>query len=101
MGSPLTSILMEEKQTNLDAQKMYIKEMEPLRKGSIVTRVISGREYYYLAYWQDGQTKVKYIGKDKESLEKARNELAHRKYLQKEIRRLKDEYKRICKFIKE
>jgi len=55
----------------------------------------------YLAYWQNGQTKVKYIGKDEESLEKVRNELAHRKYLQNEIRRLKDEYKKICKFIKE
>jgi len=94
-------MLQEEKQRNLEMQEAYRQEIMSLPKGSIVVKNISGNDYYYLKYRQNNKIKTDYLGKDEKTVERVRLEIEKRKHLQGVLKRLRLEYKQICKVVKD
>ena len=100
MKAVIYSMLAEEKQRNLDMQEAHKREIEGLRKGSITTKTISGRNYYYLKYRQGNKVRNDYIGKDETIVESIRQEIEKRKYLKNILKRLRTEYRQISMIVK-
>jgi hypothetical protein len=94
-------MLQEEKQRNLEMQETYKQEIMSLPKGSIIIKSVSGNEYYYLKYRQNQKIKTDYLGKDAKIIESVQREIEKRKHLQEVLKRLRVEYKQICKIIKD
>ena len=101
MQTVVYSTLQDEKKRNLEMQETYMQEIMSLPKGSIVVKNVSGNNYYYLKYRLNEKTKTDYLGKDKEVVEKIKREIEKRKYLQDVLKRLRLEYKQICKIVKD
>ena len=59
----IKSVLREELENSLQMEKNYERELAKLPRGSLVRRLIRGREYYYLIYREDGQFRSLYRGK--------------------------------------
>ena len=100
MQTVIYSMLEEEKKRNLKMQEAYMHEIDMLRKGSITTKTVSGKNYYYLKYRQGDKIKNDYIGKDDNTVEIIKQEIEKRKYLQRILKRLKTEYRQISKIVK-
>ena len=100
MPTVIYSMLEEEKQRNLKMQEAHKREIDALRKGSITTKTVSGKNYYYLKYRQGNKVKNDYIGKDENVVETIRQEIEKRKYLQSVLKRLKIEYRQISMIVK-
>jgi hypothetical protein len=62
---------------------------------------VSGNEYYYLKYRQNEKIKTDYLGKDIKAVESVQREIEKRKHLQDVLKRLRAEYKQICKVVKD
>ena len=101
MPSVIHGMLKEEKERNLELQDIYAKEIESLPKGSVMVKCISGKDYYYLKYWENSKAHMDYLGKDEALIEKTRFETKRRKHLQNIVKQLKMEYKEICKIVKD
>ena len=101
MATVIYDTLKEEKQRNLEMQKTYVQEIESLPKGSIMTKTVSGKKYYYLKYRQGNKIKNDYIGKDESVVAEILKEIEKRKYLQGVLKRLKLEYKQISIIVKD
>ena len=101
MPTVIYGMLKEEKQRNLELQEAYAKEIKLLPKGSLVAKRRNGRTYYYLRYREKDKVKTDYVGKDDSSVEDIRRGIAKRKQLEIVARRLRTEYKQICKIVKE
>ena len=101
MQSVIFGMLQEEKQRNLEAQETYKREIEALRKGSIMTKNISGKKYYYLKYRQGHKVKNDYIGKDENVVAEIKREIEKREYLRSALKRLRLEYRKISIIVKD
>jgi len=103
MSTVIYGLLEEEKERNLEMQEIHQREIDLLPKGSIYRRRIgdSKNTYHYLSYRENGKTKTKYLGNDKEHIAETRKKIAKRKHLEKIVKRLKLEYTQICKIVKE
>lgn len=101
MASVIYGVLQEEKERNLNMQKAHQAEIDSLKKGSIHIKHNGEKPYYYLVYRKGSKIVQEYIGKDIEVVEKIKNEISKRKYLQDVVKRLKQEYKEISKIVKE
>ena len=101
MSTVIYGILKEEKQRNLELQEAYAKEIKLLPKGSLVTKRRNNRKYYYLLYREKDKVKTDYIGKNDSAIEDIRRSTDKRKQLEIVLKRLKTEYKQICKIVKE
>lgn len=101
METVIYGMLQEEKQRNLRLQDTYKQEIGALRKGSIMRRNISGKNYYYLKYRENNKVRTDYIGKDLSIIEEVRRETEKRKYLQSVLKRLQLEYKQISLLVKD
>ena len=88
---------IEERKNMLEAEiKSLTEQLESLPKGHLEEKVIKGRRYYYLRYWEDGKLRSKYIGKDVGDLiEKFK--LASQ--LKMKLDRLKREYEKLERII--
>jgi len=94
-------MLKEEKERNLEMQKTYLQEIDSLPKGTVTIKNISGNDYYYLKYRQNEKIKTDYLGKNKNKIDIVNKEIKRRKYLQSVLKRLRVEYKQICKIVKD
>jgi len=101
MQTVVYGMLEEEKRRNLDMQEAYRQEVTSLPKGSIVVKNIAGNDYYYLKYRQDNKIRTDYLGKDEKAVKKIRREIEKRKQLLEVLKRLRLEYKQICKIVKD
>ena len=101
MQTVISGMLQEEKQRNLEMQETYKREIKALPKGSIMTKTVSGRQYYYLRYRQGDKVKNDYIGKDENLVEEIKRNIEKRKYLQNVLKRLQLEYKQMTKIVKD
>ncbi|MDR0305432.1 MAG: hypothetical protein LBI42_01200 [Chitinispirillales bacterium] len=101
METVIYGILKEEKARNLEMQEAHLREIMLLPKGTIVTKDISGNDYYYLKYRQNNKIKTDYLGKDRKKVELVCRGIEKRKHLQTVLKRLKVEYKQICKIVKD
>ena len=59
----IKSVLREELENSLQMEKNYERELAALPRGSLVRRVIKGKEYYYLVYREQGRFRAQYRGK--------------------------------------
>jgi len=101
MQTVVYGMLQEEKQRNLEMQEACQGEIYSLPKGSIVVKNISGNSYYYLKYRQNDKIKTDYIGKDENAADSVKRGIEKRKHLQGVLKRLRLEYKQICKIVKD
>ena len=101
MQTVIFGMLREEKQRNIEMQETYKKEIQALKKGSVMVKSVSGNDYYYLKYRQGDKVRNDYIGKDKSVAERIRRETERRKYLDNILRRLQLEYRQISKIVKD
>jgi len=93
--------LIEEKQRNLNMQKNCIDEIEKLPKGSLSVKRIGKNEYCYLKYRQGEKFISEYIGKSNENDGEIKKQIEKRRYFEKLLRDLKEEYKLITKVVKD
>ncbi|MFP3205414.1 MAG: hypothetical protein RXS23_08455 [Metallosphaera yellowstonensis] len=72
------------------------KELKGLPSGHVESKLVNGRTYYYLRYWEEGKLKSKYLGKDAKEhlamLEKTNS-------MRREISVLREEEKRLEKVL--
>jgi len=101
MQTVVYGMLQEEKQRNIEMQEVCRREIYSLPKGSIAVKNISGNSYYYLKYRQDNKIKTDYIGKNESAADSLRRGIEKRKHLQGVLKRLRLEYKQICKIVKD
>jgi hypothetical protein len=101
MQTVVYGMLQEEKRRNLEMQEVYRREIMSLPKGSIVVKNVSGNDYYYLKYRQDRKVKTDYLGKDEKVVESVTRGIEKRRYLQGVLKRLRVEYKQICKVVRD
>ncbi len=93
----IKSLLREELENSLRMQKDYERELAKLPKGSLVRRMIKGREYFYLIYREDGQFRSLYRGKvSAEEIEKYR----HAKEFRAKYRNLLSQVKKQVRFMR-
>jgi len=101
METVVYGVLKEEKQRNLEMQKIHSEELALLRKGSISQKRVGTKTYYYLKYRQGERVISEYIGSDPQVVKSIKLELERRKRLQAVMKRLKEEHKQICKVVKD
>ena len=101
MSTVIYGMLKEEKQRNLELQEAYVTEIKLLPKGSLATKRRNDRTYYYLRYREKDKVKTDYIGKEDSAIEDVRRNIVKRKQLEIVVKRLKTEYKQICRIVKE
>jgi len=101
MQTVVYNLLQEEKARNLEMQEVCLQEIMSLPKGVVIVKNISGDDYYYLKYREDDKIRTDYLGKDRKKIENIRRETEKRKHLQGVLRRLRAEYKQICKIVKD
>jgi hypothetical protein len=93
----IKSVLREEMENSLQLKKDYEKALRDLPEGALVSRIIKGHRYYYIAKRVRG--KVKYIYKGKVSNEeKKKYEKAKR--LRSKYRKLLSRVKKQIKYLK-
>ena len=65
----IKDMLNEELKNSIQIRKDYELALKDIPKGSLVRKVISGREYFYLAFRDGKKVKFDYIGKlDKQEI---------------------------------
>jgi len=101
MSTVIHGLLKEEKARNLEMQRIHQSEIDSLPKGAVVAQKVNGRKYYYLRYRVGDKVLAKYLGNDQAIIDETRYRIAHRKHLEGIIKRLKLEYKQICRVVKE
>lgn len=56
---------IEERKNELENEiKALTEQLKSLPTGHLEEKVIKGKKYYYLRYWEDGKLKSKYVGKE-------------------------------------
>ena len=101
MNTVFYGVVEEEKVRNLERQEVYQKEIDALPKGSIRIKQVGDKKYYYRYFRCGNKMKSEYIGSDEDKMKKIKILLAERKHLQGILKRLKLEYKQMCKVVKE
>ena len=100
MNTIFYGVVEEEKERNLERQKIYQKELESLPRGYLVVKKRNNKTYHYLQYRNGLRTVTKYLKVDT-NIEAIKKSIAKRKHYEDLIRRLKVEYKQMCKVVKE
>ena len=101
MMNVIESMLLEEKERNLDMQRSYIDEINDLPKGSVTVKKIGNKEYCYLKFRQGEKFISKYMGIASENAEQLSKQIEKRRHFEKLLRELKVEYKMISKIVKD
>jgi len=100
MNTIFYGVVEEEKERNLERQKIYQKELESLPRGYLVIKKRNNKTYHYLQYRNGPRTITRYLKVDTD-IEAIKKSIAKRKHYEELIRRLKIEYKQMCKVVKE
>ncbi len=95
--SVLAALLFREENRNENMIAEYSRELKTLPKGSIKPKKIKDKIYYYLTFREGDNVITKYVGKDEESLDLIREQLARRKQVEEIIKKLKEEKAKIKK----
>ncbi|AHC50535.1 hypothetical protein SUSAZ_00010 [Sulfolobus acidocaldarius SUSAZ] len=57
--------VLEERRSKLDTEIAELqKVLDTLPNGHLEEKVVKGKKYYYLRYWENGRLRSKYLGKD-------------------------------------
>ena len=69
----IKGVLREELENSLQMEKNYVRELAKLPPGSLVRRLIKGKEYYYFIFRERGRFRAQYRGKASQAeIEKCR-----------------------------
>jgi len=98
--SVIEGVLLEEKERNLLMQKQYMQDIAKLPKGSIVKKSKKSGDYYYLTYRSGEKVVSEYLGKNKEKIEKIRQDINKRKHLESVVKNLESELKLINRAVR-
>jgi len=93
--------LVEEKQRNIRMQESCVDEIEKLPRGSLSVKRIGKNDYCYLKYRRGDKFISEYIGKCDENVGKIKKQIEKRRYFEKLLRDLKEEYKLITRVVKD
>ena len=93
----IETVLKKERQRNEILLSMYEEELSKLPKGKIIPKVQNGRTYFYLLFRTGEKICTLYLGKDKNALAETEEKLDRRKVVEKLIKELKAENKKIAK----
>lgn len=94
----LSMLINKEKVRNENMIFNYLKELKKLPKGSVKTKKIGNRNYFYLAYRDGNKVVNKYLGKNENAIEIIKDQLERRKQIEKLLKDLmkeKEQIKRI------
>ena len=94
----IASLLYKESVRNHNMILEYENELSSLPKGSIKTKKVGNKIYYYLNYREGKKVKSKYIGKDEKSLIFIKEKLERRIQIEKILKKLKEEQLQIKKW---
>ncbi len=93
----IRSLLEEELANSLAMKDSYERELEKLRRGSLVKKKIKGHDYYYLQVREEGKGRFHYLGKlSKEEIA----EYDRAKKLRAQYRKLLSEVNKQIKFLR-
>ena len=62
-ADPVKGVLAEELSNAVRRLGMYAQAIRSLPRGSMVSRSIKGRKYFYIAFWKDGKVRYEYKGR--------------------------------------
>lgn len=93
----IETVLKKERQRNEILLGMYEEELSKLPKGKIIPKVLNGRTYFYLRFRNGEKICTSYLGKDKNVLAETEEKLDRRKVVEKLIKDLKAENKKIAR----
>lgn len=93
----IETVLKKERQRNEILLSMYEEELSKLPKGKIIPKVQNGRTYFYLRFRTGEKICTLYLGKDKNAFAETEEKLDRRKVVEKLIKELKAENKKIAK----
>ncbi len=95
--SVLSVLIAREETRNKNMIAEYTRELDALPKGSVKTKNVSGRVYYYLVYRNGNKVVSKYIGKDEDSVKVISEQIVRRKQVEEILKRLTEEKSQIEK----
>lgn len=95
--SVLAALLSKEENRNKNMIAEYSRELKALPKGSIKSRKVKDKSYYYLTFRDGDKVITKYVGKDEKFLVSIREQLARRKQVEEILKKLKEEKAQIKK----
>ena len=95
--SIVSSLISRESIRNQNMINEYEKELINLPKGSVKSKTIGKKVYYYL-YYRDGKKVIsKYLGKDEKKISKIKELLIKRSHIEAMLKKLKQEQQEIKK----
>src|ERR1043166_1433477 len=62
-SDPVRGVLAEELANAVNRLAMYAQAIRVLPRGSLVSRKVKGRKYYYVAFWKSGKVRYEYKGR--------------------------------------
>lgn len=96
----LKGVLLEEHQRLKKLGMQYKGRLKKLIRGSISQKARRGKLYGYLAYWENGRVKFKYLGKmSSKKVKKSEMQIKERKKYESLLKRVKRDLKEVGKAI--
>lgn len=95
--SMIETVLKKERQRNEILLGIYEEELSKLPKGKIIPKIQNGRTYFYLRFRSREKVCTSYLGKDKNTLAETEEKLNRRKVVEKLVKELKAENRKIAK----
>jgi hypothetical protein len=97
----IKNMLNEELQNSIQIRKDYERALNNIPKGSLVRKIISGHEYFYLAFRDGQKVKFDYIGKlDKHEVIKYKEAKEYRSRYRKKLSEIDHQIKFIKKALR-
>jgi hypothetical protein len=92
MTKMILDLLIKESQNNLQLQRELKNKISKLPKGSIKERRVRGKNYYYLAYRENGKVVNKYIGNYKQEAVKLASLVNERRACENKLKELQKDW---------
>jgi hypothetical protein len=101
MVSVVEGVLREERDRNLEMQRVFQRELAGLPRGSLVIQKIGNNDYCYLKYRENGKLVSRYVGRADQHQAALEAQIVQRKKLEAALRRIKYDLKVISRAVKD
>lgn len=86
--SVLSELIAKEEHRNKFMIAEYTQELQALPKGSIKTKKVNNKTYYYLIFRTSSKVVTRYIGKDEIAIADIKEKLTRRKQVEEILKKL-------------
>lgn len=93
----LTALIEKEEKRNKHMIMQYLNELDTLPKGTLKSKNINGKVYYYLVFRNENKIVSKYVGKDEMQIISIKEQLLRRKQIKEILKKLLKEKEQIQK----